>query len=88
MPLARCFNLVLSELFRELVSHYLQEKMLSPDSSYHSRADLPAQKWLSTAKQSGPMQLVTTRALLGPLYAGISQNTSPHRLQPWRQKLL
>lgn len=49
MPLARCFNLVLSELFRELVSHYLQEKMLSPDSSYHSRADLPAQKWLSTA---------------------------------------
>lgn len=48
MPLARCFNLVHSELFTELVSHYLQ-KMLSPESSYHSKADLPAQKWVSTA---------------------------------------
>lgn len=48
MPLARCFNLLHSELFRELISHYLQEKMLSPESSYHSKVDLLAQKWVSS----------------------------------------
>lgn len=48
MPSARCFNVVHSELFRVLVSHCM-EKMLSPESSYYSKADLPAQKWVSTA---------------------------------------
>lgn len=56
-----------------------QEKMPAPESSYHSKADLPPRQGVSTARQSCPTLLFTARALLCLLSAIISQNTSPHK---------
>lgn len=64
--------------FLSQVSRYLQ-KMPAPESSYHSKADLPTWQGASTALQSCPMLLVTTRALLCPLSAIISQNISSRK---------